>query len=319
MEMRKVLRAGNFLTFFYFSILMNALISESDPTRNKNICDLRDVMEDAKDDFQFLISFVLAGFVGLSVSLWNTRRSNYASLCGSARNLNILISSLLPYDAQNVSLMASRNRCARWVMLAMEFSVLKARGHMDSDEGLRHLQRENLIEDKEWEGMVVGDRHSTVFYWIMLEITHLKNQGIIPAEYVILIANGVSAMRAQANDLMSTLDRDKPIPYVSLCGLLVRMNIIIMSTWKAVNWAIWMRSGGPETLMYKSKFWIDILVLFVWNVSYTGLYAVGCLLHNPFGNRRIDVAHEMIFDGIRKLSSELSSLDERIPPHLKKM
>ena len=41
-----------------------------------------------------------------------------------------------------------------------------------------------------------------------------------------------------------------------------------MSTWKGVEWAIWLHSFGDE-LTAQPKFWIDILVLFAWNVSCT--------------------------------------------------
>jgi hypothetical protein len=264
-------------------------------------------MEDAKDDFQFLISFVLAGFVALSVNLWNVRRSNYASLCGAARNMNILLNSLLPFDTNNTALMQTRVRCSRYVMLAMEFSVLKARGYMDSEEGYNYLLDEKLIENRvEWDAMVAGDRHSSVFYWLMVEVVNLKEANVICPEYVVLLSNAISNMRAQANDLMSSLDRDKPISYVALCGLLVNINVLIMSTWKAVNWSAWLHKVGPHVLFRESRIYIDILFLFMWNISYTALYEVGCQLYNPFGNRRIDIAHEVIFSGIRKLSTELS-------------
>lgn len=79
---------------------------------------------------------------------------------------------------------------------------------------------------------IAGDRHTTVFYWIATFTARLERAKLIPTDYVILICNAVSSMRAQANDLMSSLDRDSPFPYVALCGLLVKINIFIFSTWK---------------------------------------------------------------------------------------
>lgn len=153
-----------------------------------------------------------------------------------------------------------------------------------------------------------------VFVCHVIQQVRLQKGGSIPIEYVAVTANHISNMRAQANDLMSSLDRDKPYPYVAICGLLVRMNVFIMSTWKGVQWAIWYYSFG-EDLADQAKLWVDIIALFMWNLGYVGLYDLGYLLHNPFGGRRIDVAHEMIWGGIRHLSTELALGETHLPPH----
>ena len=286
----------------------------SDSSFNENMCQLVDVLEQGTDDFQWLIGFVLAGFVANSVAVWARRRQNYASLCGTARNLNILVASFVPLEPSNRDNMETRKTLGRWIMLAMELSMLKARGAMDSEMGLQHLNRMSLLEPGEWEAMVPGDRHSTIFWWIQMELTRLQKEGIIPIEYVCVAANHISAMRAQANDLMSSLDRDKPFPYVALCGLLVEMNVFMFSTWKGAQWAVWYRAFGDD-FHKQSKFWVDIIVLFLWNMGYVGLYDLGYFLHNPFGGRRVDVAHELIWGGIRTLSSELALGEVHLPPY----
>jgi hypothetical protein len=111
-------------------------------------------------------------------------------------------------------------------------------------------------------------------------------------------------MRSQANDLMSSLDRDKPFPYTSLTGLLIKINLFIMSTWKGVQWSIWLRTFGDD-IWQQPKFYADILVLLSWNVSYAALFDLSQTLHNPFKFRRIDVAHETISKGIRQLGVAL--------------
>lgn len=75
--------------------------------------------------------------------------------------------------------------------------------------------------DGEWDCMVAGDRHSTVFWWIASEIMNVERHGIIDVNDSKMIVNSVGAMRAQANDLMSSLDRDRPYSYTALCGVLV--------------------------------------------------------------------------------------------------
>ena len=65
------------------------------------MCQLESTLSAAKGEFRFLIAFVLAGFVARAVSMWALRRTNYASLCGNARNLNLMISGLLPINPDN--------------------------------------------------------------------------------------------------------------------------------------------------------------------------------------------------------------------------
>ena len=278
------------------------------------MCLLNVVLLDAKAEFRFLIAFILSGFVAFTVNAWAKRRTNYASLCGNARNTNILISSKIPLDLNNEALMKTRRKMARWVMLAMELAMLKSRGHMDSDEGREHLLEQKLVTAAEWERLVSGDRHSTVFWWIHLEATRLANEDVISPNFAVEISEAASKMRAQANDLMSSLDRDLPLPYTVLCGMLVQLNVLIMSTWKGVEWSIWLHSLGSAELLDQGRFWIDILVLLSWNVSYKALYDLNYIMQNPFGNRRIDVAHEVIFAGIRKLSIALANGEDHAPP-----
>lgn len=169
----------------------------------------------------------------------------------------------------------------------------------------------------EWDAMVTGDRHSTIFWWLQLRLVDLDRQNILKPHHLQIICMSVCKMRAMANDLMSSLDRDKPFPYTALCGLLVYINILIMSTWKGVTWSIWYFSYGPD-LFRQPRIWVDMLVLLFWNISYAALYDLGYMLHNPFGPRRIDVAHETISSGIRTLSSSLAAAVAHIPMSLRK-
>jgi len=294
-----------------------AACTEDDPARNRLICQLETVLEEATESFQWLIAFILSGYVAASVATWGRRRTNYASLCGNARNLNILLSSLIPLDKSNKYLTDSRTTLGRWVMLAFELSMLKARGKMDSEAGKEYLLSSGLMVKGEWEAMVNGDRHSTVFWWIAMKIQKLQSEGYLCVEYIVRLTASISSMRGQANDLMSSLDRDRPFPYVAICGFLVNCNLLLMSSWKAVQWSIWLRTFGGDLLFRSAKMWVDILTLFAWNISYASLYDLGYVLNNPFLDKRIDVAHETIFNGVRRLSSALAEGESRLPPDLK--
>ena len=77
-----------------------------------------------------------------------------------------------------------------------------------------------------------------------------------------------------------------------------------MSTWKGIEWAIWLHSFGDE-LPAQPKFWFDILVLFTWNVSYKAMYELAYVLHNPFGDR--EPSHASEFRARARPTSRLSS------------
>ena len=72
---------------------------------NLNVCQLNETLEDAKDEYRFLVAFILAGYVGMSVNIWYLRRKNYASLCGNVRNTLLNVSSWIQLDKDNDELM----------------------------------------------------------------------------------------------------------------------------------------------------------------------------------------------------------------------
>ena len=65
-------------------------------------------------------------------------------------------------------------------------------------------------------------------------------------------------------------------------------------------------AGGSSTFELP-KFWADLAALFLWNLSYQGMYDLSYFLWNPFLHRRIDVAHEAIGAGLRNLAAGLVS------------
>ena len=228
------------------------------------------------------------------------------------------LASLLPDDefagnkASEATAQCSETRSTvcRWVMLGFELAVLKARGAMDSDEGREFLEAEGLLVGDEWESMVQGDRHTTCFFWVQLALRRLADGKAISQHVLCHCAASIADMRAQANDLMSSLDRDTPFPYMALAGFLVEVNLFLMSTWKGLLWSQWFATGG--TSMFElPKFWADVATLFLWNLSYQGMYDLAYYLWNPFLDRRIDVAHEAIGAGLRALCMRLST--PRVP------
>ena len=123
---------------------------------------LRDPLERSSGEFRFLTAIVIGSFIGRAITAWKERRTNYGSLCGTARGLILALSTHLPMHQlggktsvpsphqDEIDFRAVRERMGRYVVLALELAVLKGRGHMDSEEGLAHLQDQKLIQDGEW-------------------------------------------------------------------------------------------------------------------------------------------------------------------------
>jgi hypothetical protein len=65
---------------------------------NRGVADLEIMLKARANEFRFLIAFILSGFVAMTVGIWKERRQNYASLCGTARNLTINLASLMPFE-----------------------------------------------------------------------------------------------------------------------------------------------------------------------------------------------------------------------------
>ena len=84
-----------------------------------------------------------------------------------------------------------RSLLARWALLGYELSVLKARSLVDTTEGKKYLQISKLIEEGEWESMVNGDRHTTVWYWIQSKACQLMQQGDIDSFQLQTLCNAV--------------------------------------------------------------------------------------------------------------------------------
>lgn len=82
-------------------------------------------------------------------------------------------------------------------------SVLKARNLIDTKEGKEFLELSGLIADGEWEAMVNGDRHTTVWYWIQSKAVHMNDLDMLSEFKLQTICNAVTLSRDKANDLMS--------------------------------------------------------------------------------------------------------------------
>jgi Bestrophin, RFP-TM, chloride channel len=319
---------------------------------NLNMCGLETTLQQAQMQLQFLAPIVLGGYVFLTIGLWMERRAAYLALCSAVRNMNVNLASIIPpvppggsggQDAKKHRTLTKRIRharktMARWSLLGFELSVLKARGQMDMEViAIPHLRSMRLLEKDEWEAMVPGDRHTTVWFWLQAKAIKLGQAGVVPSEiHTQTLCNAITLVRDRANDLMSSLNRDLPFPFVSLTGILVNCFLLVNALWKGVvsntrqgkaihdktklnhesltphllilrqQWSIWLYEVGPE-IYTTPRMYMDILVLLVTSLLFGMLYDLSRILYNPFGDRPIDLPHAAVGGGIRKTARALAS------------
>lgn len=266
-----------------------------------------------------VMAFILAGFISYSVSQWKERRSNYCTVCGANRNLILQISSLVPCpspdDDNYEEVKQERETMERWAVLGYEIAFLKAKGMMDSAAGRAHLESLGLLEVDEWDKMVAGDRHTTVWYWIQQKAVYLTEQGTISSEIRLqTICQAVTEMRAKANDLMSVIDRDIPHAYTFVVGMLVHLTLSTLALTKGFGYAIVFYDSHGK--IYRAPaMWADLFLTIAIFVSLNLLYDIAFILYNPFHERlgTDDVPHRIVSSGIRHLAESLGEAKHTRP------
>jgi hypothetical protein len=184
----------------------------------------------------------------------------------SRRNLLIILSTLAPGK--------DRALFARWVVLAFELAVLNARSLLDSVEAERYLSSSNLLVASEWNSMVEGARHVTVWYWIQSKAKQLHDRREIAPDQLQTICQAVDRCRAESGDLMGVISRDQPPPYVFVCGVLVNLYLWLQSTAQGIHWATWMNDAAP-TKMYiftEPRLYCDIIVQYMTTAIFAMLF-----------------------------------------------
>ena len=112
--------------------------------------------------------------------------------------------------------------------------------------------------------------------------------------------------RVQANDLMSSLSRDLPMPYTNLVAWLVRLAVLLQT----IVHGLQVRALGDTATKVWAAAGIFLYAFFFF--SFLGMHRV---LHNPFLERLIDVAHEPIVnEGLKALADGLMRGPAFLPP-----
>jgi hypothetical protein len=261
-----------------------------------------------------LVAFLLGGFVSAGVAAWKERRTNYAFLIGACKTLLVTLSAcvsetpgaprLVAKDA--LLLRESRAILGRYVLLACELTVLKARGHLDSARGETHLRQLGLLAAGEWEAMVPGDRQTSVFCWVNSMAVALRRRGLLCESDTRSIADAVVAARAQSADLMASLSRDLPLPYANLVSWLTKL-ALGLQTLRFGVYMISVEAEGDATIY-------SIMGVFLYSYFFQALLGVQRVLHNPFLDRLIDVGHEPIFESLQRLTESLMQDRAFLPP-----
>ncbi|GFH55554.1 hypothetical protein CTEN210_12030 [Chaetoceros tenuissimus] len=263
------------------------------------LCDMIESANTASARINILTAFILSAFA--SRELWLTKRTAYCALCGATRNLLINICSLVRNKDD-------RETMVRWSVLGYELSVLKGRDLVDTEVAENFLESMNLIDEDEWDVLVDGDRHTTVWFWIQLKATHIFDDGCMTDLQLQTICNAVTLSRDKANDLMSKLDRNQPPPFILLCALLVNLTLFMDSLSVGLTWGkIFHEAKGHPYHIY-----LELFMFLLYSVLLGLFFDICTILYNPFGPRDIDIPHHLVGKGIRQLGMELSKRETPI-------
>ena len=253
--------------------------------KNGNICDLQIAMNSWGIQINTLVAFIIGGFVLSTVSLWRLRRTSYAALCGATRNLLINVSSIVPVS-NGTAIGETRAAMLRWTILGFELSVLKARSIIDTPKARKYLETVRLLKEGEWESLIDGDRHTTVWWIIQMQAKELFSRNVISEIEFGAICNAITLIRDKANDLMSVIDRDEPLLYRFVCSFLVKSYILIEVCREGLEWAVLAFEVGWTQLYSEPWMYFAIGELILYTFSFWMLFDLCRSLYNPFGCRR---------------------------------
>ena len=262
---------------------------------NAESCEMIASANTASARIKILTAFILSSFVMSSRQLWLTKRTAYCALCGSTRNLLINICSLIDDKID-------RQTMVRWGLLGYELSVLKGRDLVDTDTARDFLESMDLIDEDEWDVLVNGDRHTTVWFWIQLKAKSIFDADGMTDLQLQTICNAVTLSRDKANDLMSRLDRNQPPPFILVCALLVNLTLFFDALSTGLGWGKTMH----EAKGHPYHIYLELFMFLMYTILLALFFDICTILYNPFGPRDIDIPHHVVGKGIRNLGMELS-------------
>jgi len=238
----------------------------------------------------------------------------YSVTCGATRALLINLSTLVNVaEAHTLSgedrttLRDERRRMGRYVMLALECAMLRARGASDSAEGRIHLQREGLLlSDGEWDAMVYGERHTSVYCWLQRRAVICAQRGWLTELALQTCCERIGAARDASNDLMASLWLDLPYPYASLVSMIIKVAILMQTLLTGMQTATYTDLGARV---------YGYVQLFLYAMLFQSLINLHTKLHNPFLAARLAIAHEATArDSLQRLADTLMSDITYEPP-----
>jgi len=265
-----------------------------------SICDLQVSMKRGAIQYQVLAAFILGGFVLSSVDMWRQRRHAYVLLCNTTRNLIMNIGALVHSND------AARHTMIRWVVLAFELSVLKARGSLETKCANDYLTALHLLESDERATFIHHNENSTVYWWILAKAEILTKEEHITGESLKILSREITRCREAGNDLMSRYDKDQPRPYCVICAALVNLNLLLTSLSKGLEWGVLFRDS-KGSILSEPNIYVEIFILFTYNMIFAMLFDLCSALYNPFGARPIDLPHSRISGDIRRFACEVGA------------
>jgi hypothetical protein len=180
-----------------------------------------------------------------------------------------------------------REKIGRYTVLSLEMAIRRAQGKMDSIQTKAWLQKLGLLHEDEWDRMVVGDRHTSVYTWLLTVGHQAAADGTLGQHEASALSTSVKAALEAANELIDTQRNPMPIPYAHTISVLVKSYMIICSTEFGMNLANARNSQAFQDGAPTSYVILSLAAVYLISSCMQGLLDLHAHLYSPL----LDIGH----------------------------
>ena len=211
-------------------------------------------------------------------------------------------------------------------MLGFELGILDIRGQMDSRKGQEYLKALNVCQDDEWERTMEGDRHNTVFYWIQSTVKKWNADGEMSDYAFQKTWESCADCSGAATYMTSQIYSDQPMPYITVCAILVDLHLLFEMLGAGFSWAI-IQYETNGRIWLQPGMYLDVIYLFLYTAIFAMLFEVYTDVYDPFCDSQrgaadhgeyslrfrrlaLDIVHQNLpqTDSLRDVNSDSSTI-----------
>lgn len=249
----------------------------------------------------FLITFVIARYLGFVISRYNERFNFCCKTNGHMTHISIVSAAAMPGEPEMALLLM------RYSNLLLHLYYMLIDGGM-TDAKWEMLLYRGLLKPHEKEAlMTVEKKPAHVCWWAMRLVYKLQEAGKLTEFQANELKAHIGGVRGSAKQIAYQLT-PMPVPFFHFCMVGVHLYLLIQEWNSARRWAIAYRESPENLVPVGFETLGALLVVLFFNTA----RKIAVIMTNPFGDDEID--YELDFD-LRGLWSEsldvVSAMGER--------